>query len=147
MTVSVDPSSAAPLERFGAQRFLDALGRVDLLLPNRDEATALTGERDPAAAARALAANAHEVVVTLGADGALWTDGTTTATAARERARRGRRHDRGRRRVRGRMARREARRRCAGRGAGERKHARRPRPARRVTSRTDLQGSGLREVT
>ncbi len=82
MTVSVDPSSAAPLERFGAQRFLDALGRVDLLLPNRDEATALTGERDPAAAARALAANAHEVVVTLGADGALWTDGTTTATAA-----------------------------------------------------------------
>ena len=48
---------------------------ADLLLPNRDEAAVLSGHADPEAAARALAAHAREVVVKLGADGALWTDG------------------------------------------------------------------------
>jgi ribokinase len=46
-----------------------------VLLPNRDEAAVLTGQADPAAAARALTLHAREVVVKLGADGALWTDG------------------------------------------------------------------------
>ena len=79
MTISLDPSSAAPLAQVGAERFLALAGRVDLLLPNRAEAATLAGEADPAAAARALAAHAREVVVTLGANGALWTDGRASA--------------------------------------------------------------------
>jgi ribokinase len=81
MTISLDPSSAAPLGRFGAARFLDLAGHPDLLLPNADEAAALTGEAGAAAAARALTAAAREVVVTLGAAGALWTDGRVTLEA------------------------------------------------------------------
>jgi len=81
MTISLDPSSAAPLARFGAARFLALAGHPDLLLPNADEAKALTGESDAAAAARALTASAREVVVTLGAGGALWTDGRVTLEA------------------------------------------------------------------
>src|SRR6185369_7170515 len=68
MTVSLDPSSAAPLAAFGAARFLDLAGPLALLLPNRDEALVLAAQDDPVAAARALATRAREVVVTLGAD-------------------------------------------------------------------------------
>ena len=68
--VSVDPASAAPLAAAGAQAFLGWTGAIDLLLPNRDELAALGG--DPAA----LIPPAREVVVTLGAAGARWTDGT-----------------------------------------------------------------------
>jgi ribokinase len=72
MTVSVDPSSAALLSR-GLRR----LGKgVELLLPNELEAEALTGLSDPSAAARVLAERFAEVVVTLGEDGVLWTDGS-----------------------------------------------------------------------
>jgi ribokinase len=71
--VSVDPSSAAPLA--AAPGFLDWVAGAELLLPNRDEAAVLTGIADPVGAARALAARAREVVITLGADGALWSDG------------------------------------------------------------------------
>lgn len=71
MTVSVDPSSSALL----SDRFLDDCEDAQLLLPNASEAHALTGESAPEAAARALAARVGEVVVKLGADGALWTDG------------------------------------------------------------------------
>jgi sugar/nucleoside kinase (ribokinase family) len=81
MTVSLDPSSAAPLAAFGRERFLDLAGPVDLLLPNRDEALTLARAGDPAAAARALAAHAREVVVTLGSGGALWTDGGSVLEA------------------------------------------------------------------
>jgi sugar/nucleoside kinase (ribokinase family) len=76
-TISLDPSSAAPIERFGAARFLELAGNPDLLLPNRDEAEALAGTTDP----RALAAHAREVVVTLGADGARWSDGRVVVAA------------------------------------------------------------------
>ena len=72
MTVSVDPSSAAPLA--DAPAFLDWVSGAGLLLPNADEARALTGERDAARAALALGAG-REAVVTLGAAGALWSDG------------------------------------------------------------------------
>jgi ribokinase len=48
---------------------------ADVLLPNDEEAAALSGERDPERAGRALAQRVPEVVVTLGAAGALWTDG------------------------------------------------------------------------
>ena len=41
----------------------------------------LSGERDPEQAGRALATRFGEVVVTLGADGALWTDGRACARA------------------------------------------------------------------
>jgi sugar/nucleoside kinase (ribokinase family) len=81
MTVSLDPSSAAPLEAFGPQRFLALAGDVDVLLPNRDEALTLAGASDPRAAARALCAHAREVVVTVGAAGALWTDGGSVLDA------------------------------------------------------------------
>jgi len=65
MTISLDPSSAAPLRAFGPERFLDLAGPVDVLLPNRDEAAVLGS----------LTSRAREVVVTLGPDGAAWTDG------------------------------------------------------------------------
>lgn len=74
MTVSVDPSSAALL----SPSFLDDAEGAGLVLPNVREAEALSGERDPERAARALAMRFGEVVVTLGADGALWTDGRET---------------------------------------------------------------------
>jgi ribokinase len=82
IAVSVDPSSAAPLRGAGATTFLEWVQGVDLLLPNRDEAAVLTGMPDPKAAARALTRQAREVVVTLGAQGALWTDGETQVRAA-----------------------------------------------------------------
>jgi sugar/nucleoside kinase (ribokinase family) len=82
MPVSVDPSSAVPLATAGA--FLEWAAGADLLLPNAAEAAALTGEADPERAARALAAGGAEVVVTLGADGALWTDGRLVARAEAE---------------------------------------------------------------
>jgi sugar/nucleoside kinase (ribokinase family) len=71
MSVSVDPSSAALL----SPDFLDHAEGAGLLLPNVEEARMLSGEADPERAARALATRFDEVVVTLGADGALWTDG------------------------------------------------------------------------
>jgi ribokinase len=67
----VDPSSAARLAPFGPERFVDLAGPVDLLLPNRDEAAVLGP----------LVSRAREVVVTLGADGAAWTDGASEVTS------------------------------------------------------------------
>jgi sugar/nucleoside kinase (ribokinase family) len=72
MSVSVDPSSAALL----TPGFLDELAGVGLLLPNREEALVLSGEPDAESGALALARSVPEVVVTMGANGALWTDGT-----------------------------------------------------------------------
>lgn len=66
MTVSVDPASAAPLQ--ACPEFLGWVRGVDTLLPNRDELAAL-GDLS------LVAENVAEVVVKLGADGALWTDG------------------------------------------------------------------------
>jgi sugar/nucleoside kinase (ribokinase family) len=72
MSVSVDPSSAALLGR----EFLELLEGVGLVLPNAEEAEAVTGLANPAEAARSLASRIPEVVVKLGAEGALWTDGS-----------------------------------------------------------------------
>jgi len=71
MSVSVDPSSAALL----SPEFLEHAHGAGLLLPNVEEARMLSGESDAERAARALAARFGEVVVTRGAEGALWTDG------------------------------------------------------------------------
>ena len=75
MTISVDPASAAPLAEVGPRTFLGWTRHADLLLPNAEEAAVLTGARDPEAAAWALARDGREVVITLGKDGALWSDG------------------------------------------------------------------------
>jgi sugar/nucleoside kinase (ribokinase family) len=80
MSVSVDPSSSALL----SPEFLDWAEGAGLLLPNVPEASALTGERDPERAARLLADRFDEVVVTLGAEGALWTDGREVARVPAE---------------------------------------------------------------
>lgn len=85
MTISVDPSSAAPLR--AAPAFLAWVAGASLLLPNADEARVLTGEAEPERAALALArvaAGSREVVVTLGAGGALWTDGSSVVRVAAE---------------------------------------------------------------
>ncbi len=71
MSVSVDPSSAVLLD----SGFLDLAAGAGLLLPNAAEGAALTGISDPAAAALHLTARFPEVVMKLGAEGALWTDG------------------------------------------------------------------------
>jgi len=85
MTVSVDPSSAAPLRSVGAARFLAWTRGVDLLLANRDEAAVLAGTADPHQAAQQLGDDYREVVVKLGADGALWHRGFISASAPAER--------------------------------------------------------------
>jgi sugar/nucleoside kinase (ribokinase family) len=83
ITTSIDPSSAEPLRALGAEAFLRLAAGADLLLPNVDEAAVLTGERDPVAAAEALArATGAEVVVTCGAAGAVRSAGGETEHAA-----------------------------------------------------------------
>lgn len=85
MTVSLDPSSAALLEEVGAARFLEMTRGVDLLLANRDEAAVLAGTSDPHLAAERLGDTYREVVVKLGADGAMWQQGFIGASAPAER--------------------------------------------------------------
>ena len=85
MTVSVDPSSAAPLRSVVAARFLAWTRGVDLLLANRDEAAVLAGTADPHQAAQQLGDDYREVVVKLGAEGALWHRGFISASAPAER--------------------------------------------------------------
>lgn len=73
LTTSVDVSSAAPIRRAGVGALTGWLRGTDLLLANLDEARALTGDDSaPAELARALTGIAAEVVVKLGADGAVW---------------------------------------------------------------------------
>ncbi|MGW4204888.1 carbohydrate kinase family protein [Streptomyces sp. NPDC004726] len=78
--VSVDPASAGFIARWGADRMLAALDGVDVLVPNADEASLLTGLSDPADAAVSLSRRVPLTVVTLGAEGALVArSGTITA--------------------------------------------------------------------
>lgn len=85
MTVSVDPSSAALLQATGAARFLGWTRGADLLLANEDEAAVLTGTADAQQAAAQLGDTYREVVVKLGAEGALWQQGFIGARAPAER--------------------------------------------------------------
>jgi sugar/nucleoside kinase (ribokinase family) len=75
MSVSVDGASAAPLERMGAEPFLDLTGGASLLLVSNAEAAVLTGRDDPMQAIRVLTAWYPQVVVKLGADGAVFANG------------------------------------------------------------------------
>jgi sugar/nucleoside kinase (ribokinase family) len=74
-TVSVDPASTGLLTTYGIDRWLTDTAGTTLLLPNADEARLLTGCTDPADAARTLAGRHPVVVVSLGAEGALWAAG------------------------------------------------------------------------
>jgi sugar/nucleoside kinase (ribokinase family) len=85
MTISVDPSSVALLEAAGPGNFLDWTLGVDLLLANEDEARVLSGQQPARESAAALATVYREVVVKLGADGALWHGGFIAASAPAER--------------------------------------------------------------
>lgn len=78
LTVSVDPSSAAPLRQVGAPAFLSWVSGVTLLLPNRDEATVLTGADNPREATELLGRDFPVVVTTTGGDG-IWLGGTGQA--------------------------------------------------------------------
>ncbi|MGI8626544.1 MAG: carbohydrate kinase family protein [Geodermatophilaceae bacterium] len=73
-SVSVDPASVGPLQEYGVAQFLADVAGVDLLLPNTDEALALSGAPDVAAAATSLNSAFPVVAVTCGADGAVWVD-------------------------------------------------------------------------
>ena len=47
MTISVDGASAAPLERVGAEPFLQLTNGATLLFVNADQGQVLTGREDP----------------------------------------------------------------------------------------------------
>lgn len=82
MTVSVDPSSVQPLRNFGVDRFRTETTGIDLLLPNAEEAMLIAGVDDAAAAARLLAETCPTVVVSRGASGAAWAQGTRHGSVA-----------------------------------------------------------------
>jgi sugar/nucleoside kinase (ribokinase family) len=79
MSISVGAASSGPLRSVGAQAFLEWVGTGVLLFANRDEATVLTGA-DPDIPASdlavALAARVGRAIVTCGADGAVYSDGS-----------------------------------------------------------------------
>jgi sugar/nucleoside kinase (ribokinase family) len=84
MTVSVDPSSAAPLRAAGPGTFLDWTAGASICLANAEEAAVLAGSDDVRTAAELLSARYGEVVVKLGARGALWHGGFVSASAPAE---------------------------------------------------------------
>lgn len=69
VTVSIDPGSAGFIDDFGRDRFLDAIGDADIIVPNLDEGRALTGLSDPAAILDALVGRFALVALTLGREG------------------------------------------------------------------------------
>jgi sugar/nucleoside kinase (ribokinase family) len=81
MSISVDAASAAPLSALGAEAFARLVGRDILLFANVDEATVLTGDREPLTAVVKLAALYGQAIVKCGRDGALWARGNQTLQA------------------------------------------------------------------
>ena len=65
----------APVLAVGAGRLAQVPAKAGIVLANADEARSLTGEADPAEAARQLAAAVRIACVTLGAEGAVAADG------------------------------------------------------------------------
>ena len=76
MTISVDPASAAPLAACGVERVLGWIGGVDVLAaqPRRGTGAEWRGRSGGGGAGADARAPARSIV-TLGASGALWTDG------------------------------------------------------------------------
>jgi sugar/nucleoside kinase (ribokinase family) len=72
MSISVDCSSAAPLERTGAEPFLEWTHGAKLLFANADQAKVLTGREEPDAAVKVLTAWFPQVVIKMNAEGSLW---------------------------------------------------------------------------
>ena len=72
--ISLDPSSHAPLLGLGSGAFWELVGAVDLLLPNRREALALSGGREPEEALLALRKHAGTAVIKLDRDGCIAAD-------------------------------------------------------------------------
>ncbi len=72
MSISVDCASSAPVERIGAEPFLEWTHGAKLLFANADQAKVLTGREEPDAAAKVLTAWFPQVVIKLNTDGALW---------------------------------------------------------------------------
>ncbi len=71
MSISVDGASSAPLERVGAEPFLQLTNGATLLFVNAAQGKVLTGRDDPGQAARVLNAWYPHVVMKLGGDGAM----------------------------------------------------------------------------
>jgi len=72
MTISVDGASSAPLERAGAEPFLQMTNGATLLFVNAEQGRVLTGRPEPEQAARVLNAWYPHVVMKLAAQGALF---------------------------------------------------------------------------
>lgn len=75
MSISVDASSRAPLERVGPEAFWDWIKGAAVLFANLDEARVLTGKEALGEILPALLQACPEVVVKLGKDGAAWARG------------------------------------------------------------------------
>ncbi|MHC5906345.1 carbohydrate kinase family protein [Streptomyces sp. S6] len=71
VAVSLDPASAGFLAELGAERFLELVDGIDVLLPSRDEACLLTGLTETAGAAAELSRRIPLVVAKDGPHGAL----------------------------------------------------------------------------
>lgn len=69
--ISFDPSSHGPLQRLGAAGFWSLVGDISILLPNRAEAGALTGQNEMEKALELLQAHAPVVAIKLDSEGCL----------------------------------------------------------------------------
>lgn len=72
MTISVDPSSTALLNEIGPERFLEWTGGADWCFPNLEEGRLLSGQSDPQSITTFLTEWYGEVILKLGAQGAIW---------------------------------------------------------------------------
>lgn len=71
VAVSVDPGSVGFLADYGAGRFLEAVGRADMIFPNLDEGRLLSGQSNPLAIVDALAKRFAVVALTLATEGVI----------------------------------------------------------------------------
>lgn len=82
LSVSADTAATGLLAELGPERYLELVGPLDLLFANAEEAAVLTGGLEPHDAAVALRAHAQEVIITMGASGALVAVGDQLLRAA-----------------------------------------------------------------
>jgi len=71
-TTSVDPGDLGPLRDVGAEMFLSWISGVTVLMPDLDEGRLLAGVDDPHDVIAVLGGRVGRVMLTLGADGALY---------------------------------------------------------------------------